>query len=256
MLPIFLGAFAAVLVAAGIGVLVIRSKIKKYSKNMFGTSDLVKAAKDIEYDITHTPKSVSAMTSLFMPQIVRDFPDFNFDEMKNQAMVVLKSYLRSIDQNSDEELKYGGEELKASLFGYIESLRNRELREHYEAVKLHQTEISNYTKRNGRCIITFQSSLQCMHFVTDADGKVVKGDREHLYQTKYNVDLVYIQDRDKVESDFDHALGINCPNCGAVIKTLGQKHCEYCGTAIIEINIHAWTFVAVTEIKSASASNH
>ncbi len=253
---IFLGVLGALLAAGGIGFLVIRNKVRKYSKKMFGTVDLKKAARDIEYDVTHTPKSVSSMTSVALPQILRDFPDFNYDEMKRQAEAVVCSYLRAIDRNDPSELKYAGEELTDSLTGYIEALRNEEVRENYDEIKIHRTEIAGYNKRNGRCIVTYQTALQCKHYVLNDEGKVIRGDNEHLYQTKFNTELIYVQDRNKIKSTYDYALGVNCPNCGAVISTLGQKHCEYCGTAIVELNIKAWTWVSVEEIKSASAAHH
>ena len=40
----------------------------------------------------------------------------------------------------------------------------------------------------------------------------------------------------------------NCPNCGAPLTSLGAKHCEYCGTPIIEYNIKAWTFSNIDEV--------
>ena len=75
------------------------------------------------------------------------------------------------------------------------------------------------------------------------------GSKEYKYQTRYNVDLVYIQDRNLVEDERDFALGVNCPNCGAPLSSLGAKVCAYCDTPLIEINIHAWSFVNVSEVK-------
>ena len=73
--------------------------------------------------------------------------------------------------------------------------------------------------------------------------------QKYKYQTKYNVDLIYIQDRNRVEHERDNALGVNCPNCGAPLSSLGAKVCEYCGTPVIEINIHAWSFSNIDEVR-------
>jgi endogenous inhibitor of DNA gyrase (YacG/DUF329 family) len=43
------------------------------------------------------------------------------------------------------------------------------------------------------------------------------------------------------------AMGVNCPNCGAPVKNLGQKFCEYCGTGITEVNIRSWKFDSIRE---------
>ena len=79
----------------------------------------------------------------------------------------------------------------------------------------------------------------------DENGKVVFGDKNLKNQTVYEVSLVYVQDIDKVGAD--SGLGINCPNCGAPIKNLGMKFCEYCGTGVVEVNERAWKFNSVNE---------
>ena len=154
----------------------------------------------------------------------------------------------AISQGSAGILKDGTTELKQKLTDYIGNLTAKDEREHYDSVHIHRTEISQYRKSEGRCIITFQSSLECFHYTSDlSDGAVKSGSKEFKYQTRFNVDLVYIQDRDKVENELDHALGINCPNCGAPLSSLGAKVCAYCGTPIVEVNIYAWNFNNVEE---------
>ena len=48
------------------------------------------------------------------------------------------------------------------------------------------------------------------------------------------------------------AIGINCPNCGAPVKNLGQKYCDYCGTGIREINVRSWSFESVKEERTVA----
>ena len=60
------------------------------------------------------------------------------------------------------------------------------------------------------------------------------------------VELMYVQDADRLHNRAT-ALGVNCPNCGAPVKTLGEKFCQFCGTAIKEINIRSWKFNSVNE---------
>lgn len=203
----------------------------------------------MQVEYATTPKSVSAMTSLLLPKISEDFPDFNYNEMKARANNVLTSYLAAITAGSVGVLKDGNEELKQKLSDYIGNFTARNLREHFDSVHLHRTEISQYRKSEGRCIITFQSSLECFHYTTDlGTGDIKDGSNEYKYQTRYNVDLIYIQDRSKVENELDHALGINCPNCGAPLTSLGAKTCEYCGTPIVAVNLYAWTFSNIDEV--------
>ena len=238
-----------IMVIGIVAFLYLRNRAREFSKELFGTEDIRKAAKEMQVEYATTPKSVSAMTSLLLPKISEDFPDFNYNEMKVRANNVLTGYLAAVTQGSVGVLKDGNAELKQKLTDYIGSFTAKNLREHFDSVHIHRTEISQYRKSEGRCIITFQSAVECFHYTTDlGDGSVKDGSKEYKYQTRFNVDLVYIQDRSKVENDLDHALGINCPNCGAPLSSLGAKTCEYCGTPIVAVNLYAWTFNNIEEL--------
>ena len=203
--------------------------------------------RQMKREYASTPKSVSGMTNLLLPKIVSDFPDFEYDEMKERAENTLTQYLRAVTQKNTAVLTDGNTELKQQLENHIQMLSIKGLWEHFDQIKIHRTEIHQYKKADGRCIITFQSALECFHYITDTSS-VIEGSKEYKYQTKYNTDLIYIQDRNLLENELDHALGINCPNCGAPLSSLGAKKCEYCGTPVIEINIHAWSFSDIKEM--------
>lgn len=225
----------------------IKRKTQQISRALFGTSDITKAAKQLKTEYATTPKSVSAMTSLLLPKIVADFPDFQYDEMKDRAENVLTSYLHAITGHNASILQDGNTELKQQLENHIRMLDSEGKKEHFDQIRIHRTEICQYRKTDGRCIITFQSALECFHYITDSSSRVIAGAQDYKYQTKYNVDLIYIQDRNLVENELDNALGVNCPNCGAPLTSLGAKVCEYCGTPVIELNIHAWSFSNIEE---------
>ncbi|MDO4304077.1 MAG: zinc ribbon domain-containing protein [Bacillota bacterium] len=223
--------------------------VESFSQEAFGTSDIMEGFRQAEQEYAATPKSVSAMTSLYLPKIKRDFPEFQYDEMKVRAENALTSYLLGVDKMSPGMLKEGNQELQDKLEMRIEMLRAEGHREHFGSIKLHRTEISDYKKRNGRCIITFQTALQYYHTLEDESGKMLDGRSDLLTQAKYNTDVIYIQDRELVEDERDLSLGLNCPNCGAPISGTGSKVCEYCGTPIVELNIYAWIFSNITEVK-------
>ena len=44
--------------------------------------------------------------------------------------------------------------------------------------------------------MTFQSAVESFHYVTDEANVVVRGSDHTLEQSRYNTDLVYIQNRD------------------------------------------------------------
>ena len=193
-----------------------------------------------------TPKSVSAATSLYLPKITKDFPDFHYGEMKTRAENVLISYLRSVDAQNTNLLTEGTSELKDSLRMRIESLRNSGQKEHFQNIKIHRTEISQYRKTKGRCSVVLQSAVEYIHYV-EKDGSIKKGRNDMREQSKYDIEVIYIQDRDLVENHEDAGLAMNCPNCGAPLPMLGAKICKYCDSPVVEFNIRTWNFAAVKE---------
>lgn len=229
------------------GVLRVKNAVMDFSRKAFGTDDIMEGFQQVEEEFASTPKSVSAMTSLYLPKIKKDFPEFQYDEMKVRAQNVLTSYLMAVDSANPGGLSEGSKELKDKLEMHITQLKGRGEKEQFKNIKLHRTEIADYKKRDGRCIITFQSSVQYKYCKVEEGGRVLSGNPNNLKQARYNVDLVYIQDRNLVEDERDLSLGLNCPNCGAPIAGLGSKICEYCGTPIVELNIYAWTFHDVRE---------
>ncbi len=57
------------------------------------------------------------MTRIALPQIVSDFPDFQYDEMKQRAENALTQYLQAVTAQNVEILRGGNEDLKrAALF--------------------------------------------------------------------------------------------------------------------------------------------
>jgi len=85
-LYVFLGIFAAV----GLGIFVIyrivRGKLRRFSRQVFGNDDLLDALSQLETEAEETPRSLNACDSLLLPRILKDFPDFD--------MTMAKTYLR------------------------------------------------------------------------------------------------------------------------------------------------------------------
>lgn len=234
----------------------IRRQIRMISRAMFGTSSLVKGLERQADILAETPKSVSGMTKLCLPQIEADFPEFHWLQWKQICENLLKAYLQalSIQKLWPLETSYkinnkgyhvASEELKKQVSLYIEDQKRRGIQENYKQVRIHQTEISRYQKEAGLCIIKLQSAVEYFYeeIQTDEDKTSQQRKMEHekirKIQTRYNMELVYIQDISKVK-DLATCLGTTCPNCGAPITKLGNKFCEYCKTAITPIDVRVW----------------
>lgn len=223
-------------------------KVRHFSQKVFGTADLLKGIQDMNTYDPAKPKSVSAVTSIYLPKISRDFPDFNYDEMKRRAQKVLRSYLEAQQNRSVEYLAEGLDELKNKLGTIVENLKVQEMHVQYLEPKIHQTEICGYTKNQSRAVITFQASIQYYYTKKNANGKLVDGSYDELHQTRYNIECIHVQDRELIENAKESAVANNCPNCGAPLAASGTKLCPYCGSGIEEFNIKTWNFSDVTEI--------
>lgn len=240
-----------VLILAGIIYLTyryIRSRLRQYSRMLFGTSSLMEGVRSMEKEAAVTPKSVASATGLYLPSIMKDFPEFHYDEMKTREENVLASFLRSVDAGNGAFLTEGTDELKDKLQMRIQMLKEEGKQEHFRNIRIHRTEIQQYRKSKGRCSIVMQSAVEYIHYM-EKGGKIEEGRNDQLEQSKYNVELIYIQDRDQVEDLGDAALALNCPNCGAPLPGLGAKKCAYCDSPVVEFNIRTWNFSDIREVK-------
>lgn len=226
----------------------ITAKVRRFSRTVFGTNSVQAGIQKMNMEYSTTPKSVSSATGLYLPRISRDFPEFHYEEMKERAENVLVSYLRGIDGQNPGMLTEGTKELKDKLSMYISMLKSQGIRSHYNKIHVHKTELHRYNKDKGRCSIIFQSAVEFVYY-SERQGEVIAGRKDMKTQTKFNTELIYIQDRDVIEDSGDMALGLNCPNCAAPLSGVGAKVCAYCDTPLIEFNIRVWHFSDVTEVK-------
>lgn len=204
-----------------------------------GISYFKRAIEDTEIEIAENPKSVNGMTSVCLPRICADFPEFNWHEFKQKSENMLISIFQAITKEDVSLVKEGSEELKYQIQASIQNNRDAHVSETYKDIKIHQTEIRDYRKQEGTVIITIQTSVGYIHYKTQGGG-VIEGSETVTKQSRYNVELLYIQDVEKM-TNRGKALSVTCSSCGAPIKGLGQKVCEYCGCAVTEVNIHAWS---------------
>lgn len=225
----------------------IRRKIRRFLGGDISMRMIQEGMGMLQQEYNSTPKSVSGATSLCLPRITRDFPDFHYEEMKERAENVLISYLRSIDALNHAFLTEGTAELRSKLQMQIDSMRSSGSRKNYKEIRVHRTEISRYNKTSAKCGVTFQSAVEYL-YSEDADGKITRGSKEVKTQSKYDVEVIYIQDRELINDTADQALGVNCPNCGAPLSGVGAKRCIYCDTPVVEFNIRTWNFSDVEEI--------
>lgn len=82
---LFLGAFAAVAAGIAVGYFILKKKIREFSRQNFGTPDLIQGLEKVRIEAEETPRSLNGCDSLLLPQILADFPDFDITVVKTYA---------------------------------------------------------------------------------------------------------------------------------------------------------------------------
>jgi endogenous inhibitor of DNA gyrase (YacG/DUF329 family) len=219
-----------------------KRELRRASRTIFGTDSLLQGFKQQEINFEETPKSISNMSTVLQPLIAKDFPDFNVKEFIQKSENMLLSVFNAIEAKDITMVASASWDLKAQVQNLILDLKSRKETEYYNNVKIHATGINKYQKDGGTCVIVLQTALEYIHYLENDSQVVIRGSKDRKVQVRYDVELLYVQDLEKVkERTSEAAFGLNCPNCGAAITNLGSKHCEYCGTQIQEVNVKAWS---------------
>lgn len=221
----------------------VKKFIKSISNSLFG--QIIKAAKNaksIEMQEYQRQKDVCGMTRFVEPMVCEDFENFN----KNLLYTKVESNLRKIfnaleNKNidtikNDRELSF----IKNDVEEKIEDLKSMNKAVKYDAVKFHRHALKKYTKINGVATIQISSTLEYYYSEFGNDNiNLSKKFNGLKKQTRYTIEFIYVYD----ESNFNSkqvAFGINCQNCGAPLKSLESKNCEFCGTYMEPINLKSW----------------
>lgn len=225
----------------------IKSRLSKLSRDAFGTEDFIEGYKEQKRKLSETPRSVHGMTGIYLPQILQDFPEFDAELYKNKAEAVLRGYFNAIATGSTDTLpEETAQTLKNHIREIIENLRENNQKQYFSEPVIHDTQIARYIKDGATVTIVYNISVGLYSYIEDESGKVIHGEKNEKHQAIYDVGLVYVQDADKL-GHFNEGFGLNCPNCGAPVKNLGLKFCEYCGSGLIEVNARVWRFNSVKE---------
>ena len=242
-------ALIALIILVVIAILVLLSKLAKSMRKLKDAiaepllvmKTFKENAPKIQEMKNSTPKSLSGMDSVYLPRIAEDFPELNIEQFKKMSRDSLLEVFNSIESQSIDKKSSLSSQLIKKTEEIIKDQKSQGIKEHFDNVLFHNMVISRYIKEKGKVLIIFQTALQYINYFTDASGKVIRGEKEFHTQERYEISMQYIQDVDKVaEYTQGSSVGINCPNCGAPISNLGAKHCEYCGTGIVEVNLKSW----------------
>ena len=207
----------------------IKIKLRGILKEYFDTTSLREAFEKAEQETAETPKSISSMEPVYKNDLKRDFPDANLQELKSQAENCILDVFNAVETKDLKILdKYDGK-----ISSFAETLINDHKDETvvYDNIKIHRTAISKYSHDKVAATIVFTTTLEYFYKVGNKTGK--------KKQDRLKTELVYVLDKE--EYGFTtKSVGVNCPNCGAPVKKLGEKKCTYCGTALGILTKNVW----------------
>lgn len=239
------GVVVALLIAAVIAYYLMRAA-RAAQNAVSQVTDILDEIKEQEVHYAQTPKSVSAMTPLELPRVLQDFPEFHWPQWKQTCEQTLRDYLEALEHRDPSLLKNAPGPLRAELIQEIESAAELGKTEKFDDIRVHRTEIARYERKKGLCTIKVQSSVGYIH---SRKGDPSKPDiQEAMEQERYDMELFYVQDPVQAQQ-YASMFHMNCPNCGAAITSLGQKECEYCGTAVEPINLRVWMLHNIRLVK-------
>lgn len=209
--------------------LFIKSKIKSFKNKYFNGMDFKEIMEEARIEDEELPKSLSSMDSVYLEQIKKDFPDCNINELKRVSEALIFSFFKAVEDKDITLLNNKNEKIKEYCLKLINDNKGKDVK--YRDLKIHKTVLSKYEKAKGIATIYFSSSFQ-YEYVEDGKSKKV--------QDRAKVEFIYVIDSNLV-AESKKALGINCPNCGSPIKSLGEAKCSYCGTNAILLIKKVWT---------------
>ena len=243
---IFLAIIIGVITFLMIVVIKIKNKIKDILSG-FGFSDFNELSKQIkrgELEARNTPKHAPGMTKLLIPKIVKDFPNFSEKELFNKvesSLLLIFKCLENKKIDNNEELVM----IKEKLQEKINDMKENNIEEKYYDVKFHNHALKYYIKDSSTLNITVSTSLEYFYEKKNKN-EILVDYTKYKKQTLYTIDFIYVYDPSKT-SEHQSLIGINCPNCGAPVKELGNKICRYCNSGLEDINLKSWHIVLYNE---------
>ena len=145
-------------------VIYIKVKLSKLFSSLFGTTSITEGLKMIRMQkeaLETEPKTPYGMDSLLMPQIARDFPNMNIEEMKKLA--------------------------EEKLIEFLQSQKDKT----YSEINLHKTVVNQYSKNSSTCKLVFQTALGFREH---------QNNDSHIKEVRMNTEFIYIYDNSKLKA--------------------------------------------------------
>ena len=148
-----------------IGIFVyVKIKLSQLFETLVGTRDIlegIKLIKSQKEELETEPKTPYGMDSLLLPQIEKDFPNMNVEEMKKLA--------------------------EDKVVDFLHSQKDRICSD----INIHKTVINQYSKDSSICKLVFQTAVGFNEMFQNAS---------HLKEVRMNTEFIYIYDNSKLKN--------------------------------------------------------
>ena len=239
-MEILMAILLIILIIILIIIYIVVSKIKRFAERTYGISNIEQLEGLIELselEEANTPKSITGMESIYLPKIEKDFPELNVNELKRICEKFIIEFFESCDdRNIISDTNYMSDKVIALFKTRINDYKEKNI--HFNSIKIHRTALESYMKKDGKATIVFNSSLEYYTTEGEESGKKV--------QDRIKTEFIYVIDNKKV-GNIKKSVGLNCPNCGAPIKKIGHKTCDYCGAGVVDIVKKNWILNNLTQ---------
>lgn len=245
-ITLFLAIVLGVVIFLTILFIIVKNKIKNILNKM-GFNNLDEISKEIkngEISYKTEPKHVTGMTKLLIPKIVKDFPNFSEQELYNKVETDLLSIFNSLENRVIENNR-GLVLIKEKLNQQINDMQSNKIIVKYDDIKFHRHALKYYKNLDGVLNISVSTSIEYF-YKKERNGKILDDYSDYKKQTRYTTEYIYVYDINKVGKN-QSLIGVNCPNCGAPVKELGNKVCRYCNSGLEDINLKSWNIALFKE---------
>lgn len=228
-----------------LGVLFIYNKAKSFTKSLGfnNISSLAEMIKDSDEEAKYRHKTISGMTDILMPTILKDFPNFNESVIYNKVETSLQAIFSSLSKKEVSDIN----ELiaiKYNLEEQIKDMQKSKIDINISEVVFHDHAIKSYKRDKDVLEIEINTSLEYFYKMSKKGEVVIEND--YKKQTTYTTTFVYIyNEEDYIEGKNNFTL--HCPNCGAPLKNIKNRFCPYCNSGVEDINLRNWYIIDYKE---------
>ena len=206
-------------------------------------SSFMNEVKNYDRDNYSKTKSISGMTRILEPLIIKDFPDFNLTHLYSKVEDGISNVLQAKTKLDTKYLSKGLDLIKGKIIKEINDMKENDIEVNYQDITFNQHALKSYKKNNGTATITTSSSVSYRY----SSNKEEKKYEDLVKEIKYECEFIYIYDEDKFEEK-ETSFSVHCPNCGAPVKGLKELSCSYCGAHVKKVNLRNWEIANIKEV--------